>query len=200
MLTCLFKKPRDSTIALLARTLFIVVLGCPFAAFSSTNEATSPAGGGSSLNPSGQVTVNSVQLALVKKARDLAGTVLPGGSNVTSGQVIYFVLYVDNTTFATATNIQITDLLNETQFSYVPNSLETAVVPTGSNDAAIWAGAWAPLTDGLGGPDDIASITDSGGPAGLDKVTSGAVAGQVNQILNIPGSSLRAIRFRVTVN
>ena len=93
-----------------------------------------------------------------------------------------------------------TDLLNETQFTYVSNSLETTTVPTGSNDAAIWAGAWAPLTEGLGGPDDIASITDSGGPAGLDRVTIGAVSGQANQILNIPGSALRAIRFRVTVN
>ena len=196
----LLKRPRDSTIALLARTLLIVALGCPLAVFAATNEATSPAGGGSSLNPSGQVTVNSVQLALVKQSRDLAGTVLPNGSNVTSGQVIYFVLYVDNTTVATATNIQITDLLNETQFTYVPNSLEAAVVPTGSNDAAIWAGAWTPLTDLLGGPDDIASITDSGGPAGLDKLAIGAVTGQANTQLDIPGNTLRAIRFRVTVN
>ena len=149
---------------------------------------------------SGRITINVTTLALVKQGRDLAGTVLPNGSNVSSGQQIYFVLYVDNPTITSADNIQMTDLLNESQFTYVPNSLETTVVATGANDAAIWGGVWTALTDGVGGPDDLASITDTGGPAGLDRVTIGAVAGQANQALNIPGGSLRAIRFRVTVN
>ena len=167
---------------------------------AASNEATDPGGGSVSLVSSGAVTVNSVQLALVKQARDLSGTVLPGGSNVTPGQDIYFVLYVDNITNTTGSDFQITDLLNELQFTYIPNSLETAVVPSGSNDAAIWAGVWTPLTDALGGPDDMASITDSGGPSGNDKITIGAVSGQPNQTLDIPGNVLRAIRFRVTVN
>ena len=48
------------------------------------------------------LTVNGVSLALVKQARDLSGAVLPGGSNVMSGQTIYFALYVDNVTGVTA--------------------------------------------------------------------------------------------------
>jgi len=52
----------------------------------------------------------------------------------------------------------------------------------------------------VGGPDDSASITDSGGPAGADRLTVGAVAVQANQLLNISGNTLRAVRFRVTVN
>ena len=179
----------------------------PPSAIAATNSALGGIGGinnGTLINGDGtgaaQITINRTVLALEKQARDLAGTVLPGGANVNSGQVIYFVLYVDNSTVFTATNIQLTDLLDETQFTYVPNSIETTVVPTGSSDAAIWAGVWSALTDAVGGPDDIASITDTGGPAGLDRVTVGAVAGQVNQNLNIPGSSLRAIRFRATVN
>ena len=191
---------RRSTAGWVATTLILMVLVWPRAALPATNTAVNVGGGSVTLASSGPVTVNAVTLALVKQSRDLAGTVLPGGSNVSSGQVIYFVLYVDNTTSATAANIQITDLLDESQFTYLPNSLETAVVPTGSNDAAIWAGAWAALTDLLGGPDDIASITDSGGPAGLDKVTAGAVTGQANTQLDIPGNTLRAVRFRVTVN
>lgn len=147
-----------------------------------------------------QITINSLVLALVKQARDLTGTVLPDGADVTSGRVIYFVLYVDNPTPYTAGDVKLTDLLNEAEFSYIPGSIETAVIPTGASNAAIWNGTWTPLSDDLGAPDDIASITDSGGPPGRDKLTVGAVAGQANKTLNIPSASLQAIRFKVRVN
>ncbi len=174
---------------------------------AATNSVTAGIGGinngtlnGGDGTGTGQFTLNTVNLALVKQARDLAGTVLPDGSNVTSGQEIFFVLYVDNLTNYSAGNLQISDLLNETQFTYTLNSIETTVVPTGSTDAAIWAGTWTALSDALGGPDDIASITDTGGPVNPDRLTIGAVGGQVNQGADIPGNSLRAIRFKVTVN
>jgi uncharacterized repeat protein (TIGR01451 family) len=144
--------------------------------------------------------VNNVQLALVKQARDFAGAVLATGATVTPGQTIYFVLHIDNTTALPANDIQITDPLDETAFTYIANSIETTVVPTGSNDNAIWGGAWSSLSDIVGAPDDIASITDSvSSPAGPDRLTIGAVAVQTNQTLNIPGGTLRAVRFRVTV-
>jgi len=176
-----------------------LALGWPVASFAATNQAVDPGAGGVTLNASGSLTVNSVQLALVKQARDLSGAVLPGGSNVTAGEQLYFVLYVDNVTSVMASDIRIIDLLNEAQFTYVAGSLETTVVPTGSNDAAIWAGAWTPVTDAVAAPDDTGSITDSAAPAGLDRVTIGAVAGQANQVLNVSAGTLRAVRFRVTV-
>jgi uncharacterized repeat protein (TIGR01451 family) len=185
---------------MLRAMIVVLLLGCPLAAFSATNTVIDPGGGTVSLVPSGPVTVNSVQLALVKQARDLSGAVLATGANVTPGQTIYFVLYVDNTTAYPANDIQITDQLDESAFTYLINSMETAVVPAGSNDAAIWAGAWSSLSDLRGAPDDLASITDSGGPAGLDRLTIGAVAVQANQTLNVSGNTLRAIRFRVMVN
>ena len=200
MLSWILKKPRDLTVNLLASAILIMALGWPFAAIATDNEATDPGGGGTTLIPSGPVTVDSLQFALVKQVRDLNGILLPNGANVGPGQEIYFVLYVDNITNYTGSDFQITDLLNELQFTYIPNSLETTVVPSGSSDVAIWAGAWISLTDALGGPDDTASITDSGGPSGQDKLTIGAVSSQSNQTLNIPGNFLRAIRFRVTVN
>lgn len=179
----------------------------PLQAYAATNSVLGGIGGvnnGTLLYGDGTgeatITINTVDLALVKQARDLTGTVLPDGTTVSPGQTIYFVLYVDNITSYQAGDFRITDLLNETEFTYIPDSLETAVVPTGSNDAAIWAGAWNVLSDVTGGPDDIASITDSGGPAGKDRITIGAVPGQVNQQLLIPASTLRAVRFRVTVN
>jgi len=180
--------------------IIVLMLGCPFVAFPASNTAVDPGGGSVSLGSSGPVTVNSVQLALVKQARDLAGMVLAAGAYVAPGQTIYFVLFVDNATAVPANDIQITDQLDESAFTYVPNSIEAAVVPTGSNDAAIWAGVWSSLSDAVGAPDDSASITDSGGLAGLDRLTVGAVAVQANQPLNISGNTLRAVRFRVTVN
>ncbi len=180
--------------------ILVLMLGCPLVAFSASNTAVDPGGGSASLLSSGPITVNSVQVALVKQASDLAGTILATGANVAPGQTIYFVLSVDNTTAVPANDIRITDQLDESAFTYVPNSIETTVVPTGSNNAAIWAGVWSPVSDVVGAPDDIASITDSGGLAGLDRLTVGAVAVQANQTLNISGNTLRAIRFRVRVN
>lgn len=177
----------------------LMMLGRPGPSLAATNQATNLPGGSVTLSPSGALTVNAVNLSLVKQARDLAGAVLPAGSNVAVGQQIYFVLYVDNVTGITANDIRMNDPLNESQFTYVAGSLETTAVASGSNDAAIWAGAWTPLTDGVGGPDDIGSALNTGGLPDVDRITIGAVAGQANQVLSIPGSTLRAVRFLVTV-
>lgn len=147
-----------------------------------------------------RIELFGVDLALVKQARDPAGTVLPDGSDVSPGQEIYFVLYVDNPTAVAVDDLRLNDPLDELQFAYVPGSLEQTVVPTGSGDAAIWAGTWLPLTDALGAPDDVGSVTDTGGPPDDDRVTLGADPLQTNQQVGIPALSLRAVRFRVTVN
>lgn len=168
-----------------------------FAGIGGINNGTLPGGDGTG---TARFTIHTVPLALVQQARDLTGTPMPDGSYVSSGQEIYFVFYVDNTTAYPAVDIRITDLLNESQFTYIPESLETTLVPSGSSDAEIWAGAWTPLTDQPGGTDDIASATDSGNAAGPDRVTVGAVPEQPNQQEDIPGLSLRAVRFRVEVN
>lgn len=148
----------------------------------------------------GRVTINTVDLALIKQARDLSGGVLPDGAAVSSGQELYFVLYVDNPTAVAAVDIRIIDSLNEAEFTYIPDSLQTTTVASGSGSAAIWAGPWTVCSDSLGPPDDVASITDSSAPAGLDRITAGRAAGQINQVVNIPDHSLWAIRFRVRVN
>lgn len=149
---------------------------------------------------SARITLNPVGLALVKQARDLTGTLLPNGADVTQGNVIYFVLYVSNPTPYPAGDVRISDQLNEAEFSYLPGSLETTVVASSATPAALWNGTWTPLTDDLGAPDDIAAITDSGGPPGRDRLSVGAVAGQANRTLTIPAASLQAIRFKVRVN
>ncbi len=188
-------------------TLLCWFLSGPAGVYAAVNSATGGIGGmnngtligGDGSGPA-QIVINSVQLALAKEARDLAGNVLASATVVMPNQEIYFVLYVDNITDFTAYRLTIEDAIDETQFTYVANSVEATTVASGSNATARWAGIWTPLSDALGAPDDEASVLDSGGPAGLDKLTAGEVAGQVNTPLAIPAQTLWAIRVRVRVN
>ncbi len=179
----------------------------PAPARAATNAATGGIGGtnngtlaGGDGTGTAVVTINVTNLALVKQARDVRGTVLPPGANVAAGQDVFFVLYVDNPTPYPVDDVQLTDLLNEAQFTYLPNTLAVATVPSGSSDAALWAAAWSPLTDDTGAPDDIASIVDTGGASGRDRLTVGSVGGQANQTASIPAMSRLAIRLRARVN
>jgi hypothetical protein len=207
--------PPDEASALIRRrrkaiawlTLICWFVSGPAGVYAATNSATGGINGinngtliGGDGTGTAQIEINSVQLALVKEARDLAGNVLAPAADVAANQEIYFVLYVDNITDFSAYRLTIGDAIDETLFTYVPNSLEATAVPSGSDAATRWSGIWTPLTDAVGGPDDEASVSDTGGPAGLDRVAVGEVAGQVNLPLAIPARTQWAIRFRVTLN
>ncbi len=146
------------------------------------------------------VTFEVTGLALVKQVRDAAGAVLPDGADVAAGQVVTFVLLVDNPLLYAAEDLQITDLLDQAQFTYVPGSMAEASAPSGSSAAELWAAPWQPLSDVLGVPDDTASMLDTGGPAGPDRLTVGAVPGQINRTVQIPARTIRAVRFQARVN
>ncbi len=196
---------RRTLVALFA--VLVSVLLTSATAFAATNFATGGFNGGINngtlIGGDGtgraRIEINSVQLALVKEARDLTGAVLAANADVNPGQEIYFVLYVDNITDFAAYRLTIQDAIDETQFTYVADSLETASVASGANAATRWAGLWTPLTDVLGGPDDEASILDTGGPADPNLLTVGDVPGQANLFLQIPARTQWAIRFRVRV-
>lgn len=188
-------------------TLFCLLVFGPTGIHAATNSAIGGINGinngtliGGDGSGTAQIEINSVQLALVKEARDATGNVLADGADVTSNQEIFFVLYVDNVTDYTAYGITLEDAIDEAQFAYVPDSLEFTTVSSGSDDVARWSGLWGPLTDALGAPDDVASILDTGGPAAADRLTVGDVAGQANQALAISAQTQWAIRFRVRVN
>lgn len=185
----------------------MALLSGPLPALGATNAATGGIGGtnnGTLLGGDGTgpavVTFNVTDLALVKQARDLQGNVLVNGANVVAGQDIFFVLFVDNTTSAPVADLQLTDLLNEAQFTYVPNTLAVATAPSSSSDAAMWAATWNAVTDAPGVPDDVASFVDTGGPGGRDRLTLGSVLAQANQTAVLPPMTRLAIRFRVRVN
>jgi uncharacterized repeat protein (TIGR01451 family) len=150
---------------------------------------------------SGQARVSlfSVDLALVKQATDLAGNVLPDRAPVTPGQDIWFILYVDNPTSVDATDIRLSDHLDETAFTYVPGTLQSTIVPAGTTGPPLWNASWSALSDPVGGPDDEASATDTGGPAGADLITFGSDPLQRNLGATLPAASRLALRFRVRV-
>lgn len=183
-----------------------VVACCWTDARSADNAATGGIGGlsnGTLLGGDGtgdaRVSLFSADLGLVKKARALDGTVLPDLAQVNPGQEIWFELSVDNPTAAPVTDLQLEDLLDEAQFAYVPGTLAHVLVASGASDAAVWSASWNALTDALGPPDDVASMMNSGGPPGPDRLTAGAQAPQINQTLTVPANGKRAIRFRVRV-
>jgi len=188
---------------------FVLLLSAAWSAsaFAAVNAVTGGIGGinnGTLLGGDGtgtaRITLNVTAPGIVKQARDLGGNVLPDNADVFSGQEIYFLLFVDNESPYAAVDLRIIDQLSEAEFTYIQGTLETAVVPSGSGDAAIWAGPWNALSDTLGAPDDSASFLDTGGQPGRDRLTIGSVPGQANLAVDIPGNSLVAIRFRARVN
>lgn len=143
-------------------------------------------------------TIERAALRLMKQARDANGAVLAPGAEVLPGQEIYFLLYVENPTDYPAADIRISDFLNTSEFAFVPGSLEMATRPAGSDDAALWAGAWQPVTDAAGSPpdDEGAAGPDDGG---IRHLSFGAVPSQANRALVLAPHTLRAVRFRVRV-
>ncbi len=196
---------RSSCISMLL--IWMLALGPP-QVYAASNAVLGGIGGinnGTLLGGDGtgaaSIDLSSVDIALVKQARDtLTGNLVPDGTNVSSGQTLSFVLFVDNVSNITLFNTTMNDALNEAEFTYIPNSLETIEIASGSSIAAVWGNPWAALSDTIGAPNDRASCVDSGGPAGLDRITVGADPVQTNQQLDIPAQRLRAIRFQVQVN
>jgi hypothetical protein len=189
----------------------------PVAAMAATNQATDPGGGGVGLTNSGNVTINSSALQLVKQVYDASNNCLASipadatcNSSATSVTVpanttLKFLIYVKNPTDVALSDVRFQDLLDDTAtgFSYVTNSIlrtpndGTAPADTAGN-AAILAATVTAQTDALGGPDDFASITDSNAGNGLDKLTVGAVAGQANSSLSFQAHKTFAVLFQAT--
>ena len=180
-------------------------------AFSALNQATDPGGGGTTLTNSNNVTVNSSSLQIVKQVYDIAGNCLasqPASAScnssattttVAAGATINFLIYVDNTTAAQASNIRIVDQLDETAtgFTYVDNSLtwNNNVTATGATIATIYTDAAANALTDIESGADIASATDTGAsPAGKDKITVGTAG--TNATANITASKVFALHFQ----
>ncbi|NOT34009.1 MAG: hypothetical protein HOP12_07555 [Candidatus Eisenbacteria bacterium] len=146
-----------------------------------------------------RLTLNVVDLALVLRAWDTTGTVLPDLAPVVSGDTLWFVLRVENPTASATADVRLEDLLDEARFTYLAGTLEQTTLGAGATDAALWTATWTPLTDALGAPDDLASFVDTGGSAAADRLAVGADPLQTSLPLDVGAGALRAFRFRARV-
>jgi len=204
---------------ILVAPLMILVLW-PAGVHAAVNQATDPGGGGVSLTNSGNVTVTSATLQLVKQVWDSAGSnclaSIPADATcnssatsitVPTGTALKFLIYVKNTSDVSLSDVRIQDLLDDsaTGFTYTASSIKrtpndgTAPADTATN-GTILAAATTAQTDAVGAPDDLASITDSNANGKLDKLTVGAVTGQANQSLSFLAHKTLAILFTATKN
>ena len=184
--------------------------------WAATNQAVNSAGGGVTLTDSGLVTVTSTALQLVKQVW-VAGTCMASQPaqaacntsattiNVPAGTAIKFLIYVQNSTGVALSDVRFLDQLDDsaTGFAYTAASMKTDVTQNGTALAsAIYTAAIAGTaqTDAVDvGGSNYASITDTvASPAPLDKLTVGAVAGQVNAVLNVNANTTFAIVFDAT--
>lgn len=209
-------KKRKKSISILLIFLFSMIF-ISAAAMAATNQATDPGGGGVGLTNSGNVTINSAALQIVKQVYDSANNCLASipadatcnGSaasvTVPANTTLKFLIYVKNTTDVALSDVRMQDLLDDsaTGFSYVANSIRrtpndgTAPADTATN-ATILAATTTVQTDAVGAPDDFVSITDSNAGNGLDKLTIGAVVGQVNTSLSFQARKTFAVLFQAT--
>lgn len=198
-------------------TTSLVVAGMALSSYAATNVATDPGGGVTILNSSNVITINSLELAIVKNARHLDGTLLADSAVVPAGTKIYFVIYIDNPTDTDVTDISIFDtvVLGPGGFAVVDNTFEIlneagpGIDMNAANDTA-WAGTsswnslnWSPQTDT--GSDDYLdwNVTTP------DTLTVGSAGAVANRQLDVPISGdvdklvnprRVAVRFQVTMN
>lgn len=179
-------------------------------AYAATNAVTDPGGGGVSLTASGNVTVNSSGLQLVKQVYDGSGNCLASApadascnSSATSvtvpaGTSLKFMIFVRNATDVALSDVRFTDVLDTsvTGFTYSAGTLKYSASQA---DNATLANIYAATnggtaqTDALGGPDDYASYV-----AGT--VTVGAVTGQANSAVSITARKTFAVIFTASKN
>lgn len=183
------------------------------AAFAATNigraniGADPDPGDADYVTDSATLTLTSTTLAVAKLAflNDASGTQITSGSSVVKGSIVKFMIYIDNSTSTQASDVRLSDLLNDTDFTYQAGSLSwnNNVTNTAATVASIFANTdrdgantGVALTDAVSGA-DVASVNTAASP---DQVTMGAHSTQTNATLNIPAGKIAAFIFKARVN
>lgn len=181
---------------------------------AATNQATDPGGGSVSLTGSGNVTVSTTALQLVKQVW-VGGTCYASqpadaacNSSATSVTVpvnttVKFMIYVQNDADITLTDVRFQDILDDsaTGFTYQTGTIKS---DASQNAAATAANIYTAVTGGTVQTDGVdtggtnyVSIVDANVEGGgkLENLTVGAVAGQVNETLSVNANTTFAIIF-----
>jgi len=187
-----------------------ILLLLPSIALAATNIGMANMGGDPAspdndfITDSLPLTINATKLAVIKKAflDDSSGTEIASGSNVVKGTIVKFMIYLDNSTSAQASDVRFVDLLDEVAFTYQANSLRwnNNVTATAAPVATVFtdtnAGASVALTDAISGAD----VTSADTTQTPDRITMGAHSAQANAVLNIPAGRIASFMFRARIN
>lgn len=199
--------------SIVGMVLAAVMLFAAGTASAATNTATDAGGGGVSLTASPAVTVLSTQLTLVKAvysgntclASSDSDAACGGGNstNVPTGTLLTFVIYVDNSTGLALTDVRFLDSIRDVTagpdyFEFQPDTyaagqgIRYATAVSGSTKAAIKTalGSGTILTNTVSGA-DIAGIDTAASPDLLSVGQPG------NAALGVAATTTFAIEFNV---
>jgi uncharacterized repeat protein (TIGR01451 family) len=196
---------------------YVMALGLVFilsawgtAAIAATNTATDPGGGGVALAASGNVTVNSAALQLVKQVWTTAGVCLASApadascnssavtATVAAGTQLKFVIFVKNATDVQLSDVRFQDALDTsaTGFTYVANSLKYDATQL---DTATSAQIYTAV-DTAGTLETDAVDATAGRYASISgsNIAVGAIPAQLNASLNVNARRTFALEFQAT--
>jgi hypothetical protein len=195
---------RLSTLALMAGGFLMLASGAVWAA---ENQATFDLNGVSQ-SPSNIFSLesyNAGNIQLSKTAFLTDGTPLISGTSVPTGTVVHFILYVDNQTGATVTNVNLADQLDPL-FAYTDivggGTLKVASLAQNCTTlGSCTAGEESTIRDVLDAASNLVEDAQDGnltaGWNGTDTITVGSSAG--NAQLDIPANTTWGILFAVTM-
>ncbi len=183
-------------------------------AHSATNQATDPGGGSVSLTGSGNVTISTTALQLVKQVwvggtcyasqpADAACNSSATTVTVPVNTTVKFMIYVQNDADITLTDVRFQDILDDsaTGFTYQAGTTKSdasqnAAATAANIYTAVIAGTVQTDAVDTGGTNYV-SIIDANVEGGgkLENLTVGAVAGQVNETLSVNANTTFAIVF-----
>ena len=157
------------------------------------------------ITDSAPLVINSTKLGVMKKAfmDDGSGTEIVGGSSVVKGTIVKFMIYLDNSTNAQATDVRFIDLLDLTAFTYQAGSLRwnnyltASAAPVATIFTDTNAGTSLALTDAISNA-DVGSADTSQTPNA--RITFGAVSVQANAQVNIPAGKIVTFMYRARTN
>ena len=198
-----------------------MILFNPAVVPAATNQAIDEGTGGLTLSASGNVTVTSTQLGLVKAVFDTSGNCLASSDSdaacnattstaVLTGTELVFVVYVDNTTTTNATDVRFQDDIDDVTadyFEFQSNEFgagQGITIATGIATAATKATIWTALTGGTA----LTNAFDGGAAVneycGIDTAVSpdqlicgGDAVSPDNDQVDIANSTITAVKFHV---
>jgi hypothetical protein len=196
----------------MALGLVCMLLAPGTAVMAAVNTATDPGGGGVALTASGNVTVNSAALQLVKQVWTIAGACLASApadascntsattATVPAGTQLKFVIFARNTTDLALSDVRIQDVIDVTGtgFTYAAGTMKHA---TATLDSALIATIYADANGGVIETDaaDVGGTNYASYNSGLaNTITIGAVVGQVNASLNVAAHTTFSLLFQAT--